>query len=116
MGYDFTSYARNKEIKENGHAAAEIDVFVENGEYALAVEVKTKPDENHIEEHINHMAILRRYADAHGDKRKFLGAIAAPGFTEVMRKKVLDAGFFVIEAAEESVDVVIFDGFEPRKW
>jgi hypothetical protein len=104
------------EIKEDGHAVAEIDVFVENGEYALAVEVKTTPDRKDIDEHLQRMAILRRYADAHGDKRKFLGAMAAPGFTEVMRKKVLNAGFFVIEAAEESVNVITFDGFEPRKW
>jgi hypothetical protein len=39
MGYDFTCYARNKEIREDGQAVAEIDVFVENGEYARAVEV-----------------------------------------------------------------------------
>jgi hypothetical protein len=116
MGYDFTSYARNKEIKENDHAIAEIDVFVENGEYALAVEVKTTATEAHIEEHLQRMSIIRHYADAHGDKRKLLGAIAAPGVSASMRKKILDAGLFVIEAAEESIDVVVPKGFVPREW
>jgi hypothetical protein len=116
MGYDFTSYARNREIKEDGQAVAEIDVFVENGEYALAVEVKTKPNDSHIREHLQRMEVIRRYADQHGDKRKLLGAIAAPGFTDLMRKKVLAAGLFVIEAAEESVEVAVPKGFKPRKW
>jgi hypothetical protein len=62
------------------------------------------------------MKILRRYADGHGDKRQFLGAIAAPEFSNGMRDKILEAGFFVIEASGEAVNLAVPKGFEPRKW
>jgi len=116
MGYKFTSCTRNKEINEDERTVAEVDVLLENGEYALAVEVKSKPKQGDIKEHLKRMKILRRYADRHGDKRQFLGAIAAPEFSNGMRDKILEAGFFVIEASGEAVNVTVPKGFEPRKW
>ncbi|MDR3160442.1 MAG: hypothetical protein LBU28_02375, partial [Spirochaetaceae bacterium] len=55
---------------------AEIDMFLENGSTALAVEVKSKLTVEDVKEHLERMKKLRRYADEHGDSRKFLGAVA----------------------------------------
>jgi hypothetical protein len=115
LGYTFTKFSRNVSI-EDKQILTGIDVFVENGEYALVVEVKSVPDEDDIKHHLKRMEILRQYADKHGDRRKSLGAIAAPGFSKPLRQEIISAGLFVIEAAEESVTVDVPEGFEPRKW
>jgi hypothetical protein len=117
MGYTFTKFSRNVELKDdNKNALAEIDVFIENGIYALAVEVKTSPCGEDVKDHVRRMAALRRYADAHGDHRKFLGAVAAPGFPESVRVAALRAGFFVVEASEEAVSVSAPEGNKPKEW
>jgi hypothetical protein len=43
------------------------------------------------------MEKVRVYADEHGDRRQFLGAIAAMITSESTRKYALKSGFFVIE-------------------
>jgi hypothetical protein len=100
----------------NDNALAEVDVFVENGDYALVVEAKTTPDKSDVEEHEHRMEVLRRYADERGDKRKYIGAIAAPGFKASVREAVFRAGFFVIEASEDAVNVISPTGFKPKEW
>jgi TnpA family transposase len=95
---------------------AEVDVFIENGIYALAVEVKANPCGEDVKEHVQRLEVLRRYADEHGDKRKFLGAVAAPGFPESVRLAAFRAGFFVIEASEDAVNVLAPEGAKVKEW
>jgi hypothetical protein len=64
---------------------AEIDVFLENGDAALAVEVKTRANTADVREYVERMQKLRRYFDLHNDRRALYGAVAAnprecPGF------------------------------------
>jgi hypothetical protein len=80
------------------------------------VEVKTNLGADDIKEHAQRMATIRRYADAHGDERMFLGAVAAPYVEKSLRKAAYRAGFFVIEPSEESVEVIAPDGFKPKEW
>jgi hypothetical protein len=117
LGYTFTTYARDKVYKDaNNNALAEVDVFVENGDYALVVEAKTTPDKSDIKDHEHRMAVLRRYADERGDKRKYIGAIAAPGFKSTVRNAAFRAGFFVVETSENAVNIVSPEGFKPKEW
>ena len=51
---------------------AEVDVFLSNGEYVVAVEAKSKPNTQDVAEHVNRMIKLRDYADRCNDKRKYL--------------------------------------------
>jgi hypothetical protein len=55
----------------------EIDVKLENGDKAMLVEVKTKPSTEDVQEHIDRLEKMRKYADLHGDKRTFLGLLQA---------------------------------------
>jgi hypothetical protein len=77
LGLYFTRASRNHELKDqNKKRMAEIDVFLENSEYAMAVEVKTRLTREDVQDHVKRLEILRKVADAHEDKRKYLGAVA----------------------------------------
>jgi DNA repair exonuclease SbcCD ATPase subunit len=117
IGYTFSSTCRNKEFRnEQRQILAEVDAFLENGIYAMAVEVKTNLGADDIKEHVERMETIRHYADAHGDKRKFLGAVAAPNVENSVRKAAYRAGFFVIEPSADAVEILIPDGFKPKEW
>jgi hypothetical protein len=101
----------------DGRALAEVDVFAENGDYALAEEVKTTPTIQDVKDHERRMKLLRSYANDHGDKRKYIGAIAAPDFcNSSVREAAFRAGFFVIEASENAVNIAFPQGFKPKEW
>jgi predicted AAA+ superfamily ATPase len=79
LGYHFKDVCREcKLFREDGSIGAEFDILLENGESIMGVEVKAKPKERNIEDHIERLAFLRRYKDELGDKRKKIhGALAA---------------------------------------
>jgi hypothetical protein len=51
------------------------------------------------------MERVRKYADDHGDKREFLGAMAATITNKDTKEYALEKGFFVIEPAGEDVKI-----------
>jgi hypothetical protein len=90
--------------------------MLKNGEYALAVEVKTQLNVNHVDEHIERMEKLRCYADARRDTRKFLGAVAGAIVAENVKNYALKKGFYVIQQSGDTVTIVNSRGFKPREW
>jgi hypothetical protein len=48
----------------------------------MLVEVKTKPTTKDVKDHIKRLEKMRKYADLHGDKRTFLGAVAGAVMTD----------------------------------
>jgi hypothetical protein len=58
---------------------------------------------------------VRKYADEHGDKRQFMGAIAATITDKSTREYALKKGLFVIEPSGEDVKVTKPET-EPRVW
>jgi enamine deaminase RidA (YjgF/YER057c/UK114 family) len=117
LNFNFNRSSRNHEIKDqNKKRLAEVDVFLENGEYAMAVEVKTRLTSRDVKDHVKRMEILRKVADAHGDKRKYLGAVAGAVVTPEVIAYALKNGFYVIVPSGETVDIEAPDGFKPRIW
>ncbi|MDR0708800.1 MAG: hypothetical protein LBF77_01895 [Spirochaetaceae bacterium] len=117
LNFSFSRSSRNHEIKDqNKKRLAEVDVFLENGEYAMAVEVKTRLTSRDVKDHVKRMEILRKVADAHGDKRKYLGAVAGAVVTPEVIAYALKNGFYVIVPSGETVDIEAPDGFKPRIW
>ncbi|MDR2785859.1 MAG: hypothetical protein LBB83_08100 [Treponema sp.] len=94
---------------------AEIDVFLENGGCALAVEVKTQANIGDIREHTERMEKLRRYFDLHNDRRKLHGAVAAAIIPGNVREFALKQGFYVIEQSGDNVTIEKPEG-SPRAW
>jgi hypothetical protein len=89
----------------DGSIYTEIDGLLENGDQAMVVEVKTTLRQEDIDDHLERMEKVRKYADDHGDKRQFLGAIAATITDENSKRYALKKGFFVIEPSGEDVKV-----------
>ncbi|MDR0313835.1 MAG: hypothetical protein LBI14_09585 [Treponema sp.] len=106
------------EIHEAGDnkSYAEIDILLENGDLAIAVEVKAKPNQKDVDKHINRMNLLRWSADKHNDKRKYRGAIAGAIMTKNIREYVIKKGMYAITQTGDTVRIDIPDGFKPREW
>ena len=71
----------------------------------MAVEVKTTLRNEDVDDHLLRMEKVRQYAGIHGDKREFLGALAATIVSQSAREYALKKGFFVIEPSGEDVKI-----------
>jgi enamine deaminase RidA (YjgF/YER057c/UK114 family) len=115
--YWFNHLSRNHELEDqNKKRLAEVDVLLENGEYAMAVEVKTHLTTEDVKDHVKRMGILRRVADEHGDRRKYLGAVAGAVIDQEVSAYAAKSGFYVISPSGETVDIEIPEGFKARIW
>jgi hypothetical protein len=106
QNYDFTRVSRNNKIKdEKNRILAEIDILLENGEFAMVVEVKSRLTLADVKEHIKRMETLRRYADLHGDRRKFVSSVSGALIDEEARDFALHSGLYVLEHPGERVQI-----------
>jgi len=112
LGYSFNRIATYK-FAEGVYA--QIDGMLENGTQAVVVEVKTTLRQMDIDNHLVRMEKIRKHADEHGDKRQFMGAMAATIIDEATRNYALEKGLFVIEPSGEDVKVTKPE-VEPRVW
>jgi len=116
MGIIFQESARNIELDDDDHDIHfEIDVFLKNGEKAMLVEVKTKLTIDRVNKHIERLEKMRKYADLHGDKRTFLGAVASVVVTKEDRDYALNQGLYVIEPSGENFNITPPHG-KPKEW
>ena len=118
LGFHFTERSADKEIREPGNtnACTEIDILLENGDIVIAVEVKSKPKQADVDEHLKRMEILRRSYNRKNDKRVLQGAIAGAIMNQVVRDYTLGKGFYAIEQTGDTVRILMPEGFKPREW
>ncbi|MDR2662988.1 MAG: hypothetical protein LBC31_08335 [Treponema sp.] len=117
LNYTFTRAGPDVEFfSSDGKFLAEVDVWLENGDFAMAVEVKSKLRKDHVEAHIKRMGVLRAYMDERKDPRKLLGAMAGAIVPGELRSYVLKKGFYVIEQSGDTVKIEAPEGFKPRMW
>jgi hypothetical protein len=100
----------------DGTFLTEVDVWLENGEFAMAVEVKSKPRMEHVKAHLKRMEVLRAYLDERNDTRKLLGAVAGAIVPPDLRNHILGKGFYLIEQSGDTVKIEAPAGFKPRVW
>jgi molybdopterin converting factor small subunit len=116
LNYVFTRVFQNKYVNNSRDAVlAEVDTFLENGDKIAAVEAKVKPSIEDVKDHIKRMEKLRVYADAHNDKRKYLGAIAGMGVKQNVKDFALKNGFFVLEPSSSTFSITA-PSDSPREW
>ncbi|MDR2588410.1 MAG: hypothetical protein LBC67_03185 [Spirochaetales bacterium] len=108
LGYTFNHVSRNHELVEGEErrSLAEIDLLLENGEYALVVEVKSLFNYMDVKRHLKRLDILRGYADKRGDTRKFLAAAAGALIPPRARDYALECGLYVIEQTGDNVNII----------
>jgi hypothetical protein len=105
LGFTFDRITTVKWADGENNIYAEIDGLLENGKQALVVEVKTTLRNEDVDEHLERMEKVRKYADLHDDKREFFGAMTAAIVSKSSREYALKKGFFVIEPLGEDVKI-----------
>jgi hypothetical protein len=118
LGFTFERSRQNTIIRDQeSRIIAEIDVFLENGDRTMVVETKVKPSSADINDHLERMEKLRRYADSRNDKRKYLGAVAGAVFGDNEKTYALKKGFYVIEPSGDTFNIIEPEGdSQPREW
>ena len=116
FGLDFPRANRNVSVNDRvNQVFLEIDVMLENGDKAMLVEIKTNLTTERINKHISRLEKMRQYANYHGDKRAFLGAVAGVVVTDEVRNYALSEGFYLIEPSGESFIITPPNG-KPKEW
>jgi len=116
LDFNFQKTSKNTEVSDRQNSIFfEIDYFLENYSKAMLVEVKTKLISDHVNAHIERLEKMRRYADLHGDKRSFLGAVAGVVIPDEIRRLALNNGLFVIEPSGETFKITQPNG-KPKEW
>jgi hypothetical protein len=117
LGYHFKTVVGRKSIYDDqGNVLTEIDLLLENGQYSIAVEVKARPKENDIPDHIDRLQILRQEKNQHGDTRRILGAMAGAIFPDTVKKAALKAGLYVLTQAGDTMNLDKPEWFSPSEW
>jgi ribosomal protein L9 len=93
----------------------EVDIMLENGDKAMLIEAKTKLTIERINYHLSRLEKMRNYANLHGDKRAFLGAVAGIVVTDEVKDYALNQGFYFIEYAGENFYITPPLG-KPKEW
>ena len=100
-------------LYEDGRALVEVDFFLENGLYAMPVEIKTELSVLDVDEHLDRIEKIRQYMDKRDDKRKLVGAVAGGIISENVMKYAQKKGLFVIEQTGDSVAIATMpEGFK----
>jgi archaellum component FlaC len=103
--FGFSFLRANPNVRFNDRAnglSFEVDIMLENGEKAMLIEAKTKQTIERIDKHILRLEKMHKYANLHGDKRIFLGAVAGIVVTDEIRDYALSQGFYFIEYSGEN--------------
>jgi hypothetical protein len=118
LGFEFTRAGPDVKIADREHDIyAEIDAFLENGDKVMIVEIKSKPNTDDVNCHVEKMGKLRRYADLKGDSRTYLGAIAGVVVSDSVSNYALKNGFYVIEPAGDTFNIIKPEGkYKVREW
>ena len=116
MGFNFHKANSPSKFRDyDNNIFFEVDIMLENGDKAILVEVKTKPSIDDVQDHIERLEKMRKYANLHGDKRSFLGAVAGVVMTDNVKEYVLKQGFYLIEPSGQTFNITLPKG-QPKEW
>ena len=116
--FGFTFLRANPNVRFNDRAngiSFEVDIMLENGEKVMLIEAKTKLTIERIDKHILRLEKMHKYANLHGDKRIFLGAVAGIVVTDEIKDYALSNGFYFLEYAGENFYITSPNG-KPKEW
>jgi len=118
MGFVFDKSYKDAVINDKkNNISVEIDITLEGGNKVMIVEAMTRPSSKDISEHIERIKKARRYADLHGDKRKYFGAISGTNFSDSEKSLIMKNGLYVIEPSGKSFIITApKGGYSPREW
>jgi len=116
MGIVYEDVSTNRKVRDHKNKIYfEVDVFLQNGDTAMLVEIKTNLTISYINEHIDRLEKMRKYADLHGDKRRFFGAVAGVVVPPNVKDYALDNGLYLIEPTGENFNITSPKN-KPKEW
>ena len=116
LGLDFQQVSNDVKIRYKKHDISfQIDVFLENGDTAMLVEVKADLTISDINTHIERLEKMRKYADLRNDERKFLGAVAGVVIKPSVREYAFNNGLYLVEPAGETFNITPPPN-KPKEW
>jgi hypothetical protein len=114
--YGFTQGGPHK-YWEEGRTVCQVDMLLENGDYAMPVEIKSTLTEEDVDEHLERIRKVREQLDKRGDKRRLVGAVAGMVMGENVCNYAQKKGLYVLVQSGDSVVVAEApENFEPKKW
>jgi hypothetical protein len=117
LGYEFTKGCRDLKFREQKRVIAEADIFLENGEYAMPVEIKTILSREDVDGHLERIEKIRGYMDAKGDGRRLVGAVAGGSVGEDALRYAHKNGLYVlVQSGDAAALAELPPGFKPKTW
>ena len=118
LGHSFPREAKVTTFRDkNGRVIAEVDRFLENGDVVIAVEVKAKLKQDHVDDHIERLGIISNHFTERVDNRKVLGAVAGGNVPENVLKYAQRKGLYVLVQNGESIELATMPtNFIPQEW
>jgi hypothetical protein len=109
---------RLKFINQEHRISTEVDAYLEDGDTAIIVEIKTTPTTEDIKDQVKRMKKLRAIADLNGKPQKYRGAVAGVVFSDNIKFYALKTGFYVLEPSGETFTIITPEekGYTPREW
>ncbi|MDR3167637.1 MAG: hypothetical protein LBT93_06815 [Treponema sp.] len=116
MGYTFTRGGPMK-FWEDDRTIAQVDMFLENGDFAMPVEIKSELTIEDIADHLKRIEKVRQQLDKRGDRRKLVGAVAGMVVPENVREYAQKEGLYVLVQSGDSVALAEApENFKVREW
>jgi hypothetical protein len=119
LDYKIGDYSRNKKFGRDlpREFWGEVDLFLENGDIAILIEVKTTLETKDVATHIERLEKFRRVADIKGDKRRFIGAVAGAVIEGDAEDFAHENGMYVIVQSGKAVEILpVPEGFQAKEW
>jgi hypothetical protein len=92
-------------------------MLLENGDYAMPVEIKSALAEDDVDEHLERIGKVKEQFDKRGDRRKLVGAVAGMVVTDEVRKYAQKKGLYVLVQSGNTVTVAKGpENFKSREW
>jgi hypothetical protein len=116
IGYAFTNGGPRK-YWEGGRTVAQVDMLLENGDYAMPVEIKSELTTGDVDDHLERIKKVREQLDNRGDTRKLVGAVAGMVVSEKVRDYAQKQGLYVLAQSGDTVSLAEPpEGFRAREW
>ena len=104
-----------RETSHKGDETMEIDIIGHNGDYVVAIEVKTKLLSYYVIDFTRRLKRFRYFFPEYANK-KLVGAVAGITIDSSVKKLAEKKKLFIIVQKGETVEIINSPGFEPKFW
>jgi hypothetical protein len=116
MGLDFEEVGNDIKIRnKKNNIFFQIDVYLQNNDMGMLVEVKADLTISDINNHIERLEKMRSYANLRADKRVFLVAVAGVVIKDDARAYALQQGLYLVEPSGQTFNITLPHN-KPKEW